>query len=276
MTHYDGMEGSHSGDNDMKCPFPGFDPYLEHPGLWPGFHNSFIIYFQSILADKLPEGYDADVEEEIRVVEAPPVEAGAYRPDVSVLRDQDVPKRSGAGGVALLEPTAVVPIGEPILEEVRETRIEIHRWPENELVTAIEVLSPWNKSGDGFADFQRKRRAVFLTPVNWVEIDFLIAGERPFFGAPAPDTDYRVVIARGDNRPNAEIYGWNVRDPLPAIPIPLKPPDGPIPISLGDVFAMTYERSRFDKKLRRLPPGPPQAPLREEDRAWAQEIAATK
>jgi hypothetical protein len=260
----------------MKCPFPGFDPYLEHPGLWPGFHNSFIIYLQSILADRLPEGYDADVEEEIRVVEAPPVEAGAYRPDVPVLRDPNAPRRSKTGAVALLDPTAVVPIGEPMLEEVRETRIEIHRWPDNELVTAIEVLSPWNKVGDGFADFQRKRRAVFLTQVNWVEIDLLIGGQRPFFGAPTPDTDYRVVIARGNNRPNAEIYGWNVRDPLPAIPIPLKAPDEPIAVSLAEAFAMTYERSRFDKKVRRLPPGPPSALRREEDRIWAQQIAASR
>ena len=26
----------------MSCPFPGMDPYLEHPTLWPGVHNGLI------------------------------------------------------------------------------------------------------------------------------------------------------------------------------------------------------------------------------------------
>lgn len=258
----------------MKSPFPGMDPYLAHPGLLPGFHNLFIANLQEVLSAQLPDRYDADVEEQIRIVEAPRVEAGTYRPDVSVLRDPGAPNRKSAGGIALLEPTTVAPIAEPILEEVHETRIEIYCWPEKELVTAIELLSPWNKTGDGFSEFQRKRRAVLLTPANWVEIDLLLGGERAPFGTPVPASDYRVVIARADNRPNAEIYGWNVRDPLPSIPIPLRTPDEPIVISLGDVFAMTYERSRFDKKLRRLPPNPLPASLRPEDRAWAVELAA--
>jgi len=26
----------------MPSPFPGMDPYLEHPDLWPGFHASLL------------------------------------------------------------------------------------------------------------------------------------------------------------------------------------------------------------------------------------------
>ena len=26
----------------MDTPFPGMDPYLEHPALWPDVHNRFI------------------------------------------------------------------------------------------------------------------------------------------------------------------------------------------------------------------------------------------
>ena len=27
----------------MNTPFPGMDPYLEHPALWPGLHNRLIV-----------------------------------------------------------------------------------------------------------------------------------------------------------------------------------------------------------------------------------------
>jgi hypothetical protein len=27
----------------MRSPFPGMDPYLEHPSLWPDVHNRLIV-----------------------------------------------------------------------------------------------------------------------------------------------------------------------------------------------------------------------------------------
>jgi hypothetical protein len=35
----------------MQSPFPGMDPYLEHPALWPEVHNRLI----AALADDLSE-----------------------------------------------------------------------------------------------------------------------------------------------------------------------------------------------------------------------------
>ena len=32
-------------------------------------------------------------------------------------------------------------------------------------------------------------------------------------------------LSRADRRPDADVYAWTVRDPLPSIPIPLLPPD---------------------------------------------------
>ena len=28
----------------MPSPFPGMDPYLEHPVLWPGWHQAFTTF----------------------------------------------------------------------------------------------------------------------------------------------------------------------------------------------------------------------------------------
>ena len=29
----------------MPCPFPGMDPYIERPAIWPDFHDSVIARF---------------------------------------------------------------------------------------------------------------------------------------------------------------------------------------------------------------------------------------
>ena len=44
-------------------PFPGMDPYLEHPHIWPGFHNRLITHMADDLADRLPANYRIDIQE---------------------------------------------------------------------------------------------------------------------------------------------------------------------------------------------------------------------
>ncbi len=36
----------------MASPFPGMDPYLEQPGLWPGFHGQAL---SAIVAQLVPQ-----------------------------------------------------------------------------------------------------------------------------------------------------------------------------------------------------------------------------
>ena len=52
----------------MTSPFPGMDPYLEHPGYWRDFHQSFIIYWRDWLADHLPDHYAVRIDERLGVV----------------------------------------------------------------------------------------------------------------------------------------------------------------------------------------------------------------
>ena|SRR5581483_358888 len=46
----------------MPSPFPGMDPYLEHPGWWPDFHARFVPICCDELLEVLPEAYDARIE----------------------------------------------------------------------------------------------------------------------------------------------------------------------------------------------------------------------
>ncbi len=262
----------------MKCPFPGMDPYIESPAIWPDFHQRFLTYLCDAIADRLPDRYDARLETQLRVVEAPPIAVGTYRPDISVTRATEWgPESSATSSVAILEPTSDVELDQPILEEVRDARINIHRWPESELITAIELLSPWNKApGDGMSDFVRKRRALLMSPINWVEIDLLLGGTRTLLGPSGPPVDYQVVISRAAARRRVETFSWRLRDPLPVVPIPLRPPHSSIPISLADVFSYAYERGRIERALRTLPSGPPPNVANADDRVWAEQLAANR
>lgn len=262
----------------MRSPFPGMHPYLEQPAIWQDFHNRFLTYLGEALAGRLPEAYDARVEGQLRLVDGPPLAEGAYRPDLAVLRDDAFPPDqfggagAGGGGAAVAEP-AILGLPAAYQEEITETALLIHRWPEGDLVAAIELLSPHNKSGDGLADFRRKRRAMLALPIHWVEIDLLTGGTRMPFDRPLPRCDHYAAVARAGQRPRLEVYAWTIRQPLPTIPIPLRAPDADVPLDLGAVFADTYRRTRLDKALRRLSVGPPPARLSQEDAAWAAALA---
>ena len=54
----------------MPSPFPGMDPYLEDPYLWPDFHNALAAQMRDVLNRHLPEHYFAQLEmrEEMGIV----------------------------------------------------------------------------------------------------------------------------------------------------------------------------------------------------------------
>ena len=257
----------------MRSPFPGMDPYLEDPAFWQDFHQSFITYCRDYLLDRLPDAYEARANERVRLVEASSNRERQLLPDGAILRAPwgpatPQPPGAAARGVATLEPVSI-PMA--VTAEMRDTWIEILHRPERSLVTVIELLSPTNKAGAGYGEYLAKRRAVLEQNANLVEIDLLKGGERMPFLRPLPAADYHVFIARQNRRPYADVYSWRVRDTLPLIPIPLRPPDDDVTIDLATLLAQAYERGRYARYLRYE--GPPRAPLAPDDVAWAEETA---
>src|SRR6266516_2094618 len=98
-----------------------------------------------------PQGYLAEIDERVKVVSADDEAAKQYIPDVAVARsprgEEVLPKWDQAGATAL----AVAPVTIPSVDaiEVSEASIEIVRLPDHDLVTSVELLSPWNKFGEG-------------------------------------------------------------------------------------------------------------------------------
>lgn len=256
----------------MDSPFPGMDPYLEDPAFWPDFHPQFIVDWRQALADLLPEPYEARLNERVNLVQMSPEIIQLIYPDVSVTQGRP-PSRStsGGGGTLLLEPAT---IAHEFLEEVRQTRIEILHRPERSLVAVLEMLSPTNKTGDGFQEYRAKRKSILLQKIHLVELDLLVGGTRLPLSRPLPAADYYAFVSRSDKRPNCEVYGWTVRQPLPTIPIPLRAPDPDILLDLGKVFQKTFASGRYGPSL--AYGKPPQAPLNDHDVPWAVALSARK
>jgi hypothetical protein len=245
------------------------DPYLEDPAFWSDFHHEFVGALRHEIRSVLPAGYEARLDERIALVEATPPAEKVTLPDVAVLRRDGA---SGAvpqsGGGLVIEPVTVALFDE---EEVREVWIEIRRRPDRQLVTVVEVLSPWNKTGSGRYEYLAKRRALSRQSVHLVELDLLVGGERVVAAQTLPQGDYYAFVSRSENRPRGSVYPWSVREELPRLPIPLAVPDPDAFVNLQTVFATAFERGDYAELIDYGQP--PQAPLAEADRMWAAEQA---
>src|SRR5437660_7142539 len=51
----------------MPSPFPGMDPYLEAPALWPDVHHELISVARELLNQKLRPKYYVRVEERVYI-----------------------------------------------------------------------------------------------------------------------------------------------------------------------------------------------------------------
>ena len=49
----------------MASPFPGMDPYLERPEIWPNFHSTFIAVARDVLAPRLRPNFFVGIEERV-------------------------------------------------------------------------------------------------------------------------------------------------------------------------------------------------------------------
>ena len=261
----------------MAGPFPGMDPYIEAQANWPDFHNSLIAEIRNSLGVRLPDDYVARVDERIEIADFEGPTGPSYRPDVLIAREGwGGPSSQGSEGggtaVATIEPITVAVLDHHP-DEIRVTWVEVRRLPDMELVTAIEVRSPVNKTGSSQLAYLAKRHALHTRKVNTVEIDLLLGGYRLPTWPKLSTGHYFAVVARGPALPNAEVYGWTVRHRLPTIPIPLRGPDPDVPIDLQELVNRVYDLGRYRRTLHHNQALPEVTPIHPEDRAWVEGAA---
>ena len=133
-------------------------------------------------------------------------------------------------------------------------------------------MSPANKGGSGRGEYAIKRAELLKGRVNLVEIDLLLGGRPPELVGPVPAGHFHAFVTRGDNRRRCQVYAWSLRQPLPRLPVPLRPGDAEATLDLATAYRMTYDGGPYDLVL---PYDRPLAgPLSDTDRAWAAERVA--
>jgi hypothetical protein len=223
------------------------DPYLESPAFWSDFHASFTTYWRDALMECLPSNYEARIDEKVSLSQDIAPHKKLIEPDVAITEYESLGLRSAApAGVATLEPITLSLVVE---EEIHERHIEILHRPDRKLVATLEMLSPANKEEPGRTLFLAKRNALIYHPVHMVELDLLVKGQRLPFEQTLPAGDYYAMVSRWNQRPKCDVYAWTMRQPLPAIPIPLLPPDPDVWIDLAAIFATTYQRARYGRSI---------------------------
>jgi hypothetical protein len=256
----------------MPSPFPGMDPYLEHPALWPDVHHELISAIRELLNQVIRPRYVARVEERLYLT-------ADYEPDPDFQRVPDVTVGL-ARPTAAPPPTGTVAIAEPVLvrqaEPIREARVEVREVQSHEVVTVIEVLSHANKApgSAGRRSFLEKRDEVIASPAHWVEIDLLRAGSGHRLRQRYPHHPYLVYSSPADLRPDGKVWPIRLQDPLPPVGIPLRAPDGDAALDLGKALALAYDRAGYDASVDYA--ADPTPPLPAELVAWADALLKEK
>lgn len=260
----------------MPSPFPGMDPYLEHPLLWQDVHTRLASELSDQLAPRLRPRYVARLTRREILDEPDAEELRIMLPDVAIVRRPPVEPLPQVEGVAEAIPPAPVTATNVIALPFRQVSIEIRDAASNLLVTAIEILSPANKrpGTEAREAYLRKRRDLLASTAHLLEIDLLRRGERLPLDPPPPPAAYYVILSRADRRPDAEVWPIRLQDPLPVVPVPLLAPDPDVPLDLGAALGAIYDRAGYDLDVDyRSEPFPP---LEGEDAVWVDRLLRDK
>jgi hypothetical protein len=265
----------------MPSPFPGMDPYLEDPVVWPDLHNRLMTYLADRLNQVLPPRYVARIEKRVYLVQP---DRDIF-PDVTVkehLGEARPRKRGKAGAAAAVtcDPPWDMAI-EPY--EVEEAFIEIRPPRERDrIVTTIELLSPSNKlaGSEGRQAYRLKQRQIMAGPAHLLELDLLREGEHTA-AAPPPEHlrrrgpyDYLVSLSRGGRRGRCQAWPFTVRQRLPRVLVPLGEGEDDVVLDLPGVFNRAYDGGAYDRDIDYTVE--PVIALRETDAEWADTLLRKK
>jgi hypothetical protein len=245
------------------------DPYLEGY-LWPDVHQALAYQFRKQLVPLVRPAYAVRLEVSMLNDRVPAHELGIMYPDVEIVRTQPRSDRrireSPAGAVIAPAPLSI-PLTLPV--QVRLVSVEIRDVANNKLVTSIEILSPSNKREPGLSAYLAKRDELRLANVHLLEIDLLRRGTRPWPAESLPETPYVAALIRAGHI-HADVWPLGLRDRLPTLPVPLRPPDPDVPLDLQAALDTVYDEADYALTLNYDEP-PPDPPLPEADVTWARE-----
>jgi hypothetical protein len=254
----------------MPSPFPGMNPYLEHPSLWSGIHHRLITAIANDLAPQIRPKYIVAVEERVYQISGEESLLVGV-PDVSVQRIQKATNTIDFSVAVVAATAQPIEATIPLPEILTEGYLEIRSIETGEVVVTIEILSPKNKlSAVGRLQYETKRQSVFSSSTHLVEIDLLRQGKPMPILSPKVESNYRILVSRSNTRPKAEFYAFNLPDRIPQFPLPLRSEDTEPVVDLQRLVHEIYDQGGYDLRLdySRLP----SPNLSETDAAWVDRV----
>jgi hypothetical protein len=200
----------------------------------------------------------------LEVPEGIDVETSSLYPDAGV-----VESGTAAPGWEIGAVVAPLRIATVMPESVPHITVEIRDVAERRLVTAIEVLSPTNKRGEGRDEYLNKRQKLLLSTAHLIEIDLLREGRRVPMRKPLPSAPYLVFLSRAEKRPVTEVWPISLDQRLPIIPVPLLSGDPDVPLNLQLALTTIFDQCGFDLAVDYA--RPPEVPLSPDASAWAED-----
>jgi hypothetical protein len=177
----------------MPAPFPGMDPYLEAPDIWPDLHDALAGEIRGELNRALPPPYYARLEmrPEVGIVHSEPI------------RHQFVEIRDPTRGHKLI---TLIEIVSPSNKRPGPDRRAYERKQREVLDSDASLIE---------LDLLRSGDRLLPHP----ELESVIA-------ALEPQPHYLVLVNRAWRRSAGDrawqVFAWTVREPLPRIAVPLR------------------------------------------------------
>ncbi|NET34721.1 MAG: DUF4058 family protein [Cyanothece sp. SIO1E1] len=230
----------------MPSPFPGMNPYLEQPELWPEVHKRLTLLIADVMNPQLRPKYRVAVEERVYQTSGEDSLLVGIPDDVVVQPSRS--RNLTDSKVATATPSAKpITVTIPMPEEIREWYLAVRNVGTGEVITVIEILSPKNKrAGVGREKYTTKRQQILGSLTHLVEMDLLRQGNPMPFDGHLVQSHYRILVSRSDERPKADLYAFNIRDAIPSWPLPLKKGDTEPVIKLQELLHDAYERGSYD------------------------------
>ena len=246
----------------MPSPFPGMNPYLEHPDEWQDFHDRFVIALGDALVALVRPDYIVKVEQ-LLFIHEPPTEHRTLFAHGDICVSQPKNGASAAATATLVSP---IMARIPAVDFEKHVFLEVRDRKNRELITVLELLSPTNKKPSPDREqYLAKRANLIRSTAHLVEIDLLRAWPKmPIENA--KDCDYAIMVSRVEDRPDCNYWPLGLRDPLPVIPVPLRAPRGHVELDLKGVLDGVYDRAGYQDYIYKETPYPPVSP---DDAKWA-------
>lgn len=155
-------------------------------------------------------------------------------------------------------------------EKVPQLTVEIRDVAQRRLVTVIEILSPANKMGRGYEEYQERRERILGTETHLLEIDLLRRGLRPVVSYDLPNAPYFVFLNRADRRYATSVWAVGLPERLPIVPVPLLHPDPDVPLDLQAAVEACFALVHYEQLLDYTVP-PPLPELDDAAATWLQQ-----